>query len=356
MRGLHEPIVTQELFDRVQAILDGKKPLTPARRKVNPEFPLRRLVRCQACGSPLTGAHCKGRNNRYPRYWCRQRGCRAVSLPKAHLESEFQTFLGRLQVNKDKTADFPKIAAKVWEAKQGSAQRESKKLTTQLEEQKKLKSNLLNLRMEGEISKDEFEEANAAFRVKIHAIEERLQGAASTKAKADSFVRFAELQVMDMAHVWRIASPEQRERVQNLLFEGGLEYSSKSGFLNRSESSLFNALGTIDFRKDDLVDLIGIEPMTSSMPWKRAPSCATGPLLRTCSFSPGAAHQVKRGRESAETKADSAVSKEAEWASTLPPAAQFPSRSMMRPDGSAFVRYGRLNQGSLDSCRAEGLV
>jgi hypothetical protein len=27
----------------------------------------------------------------------------------------------------------------------------------------------------------------------------------------------------------------------------------------------------------ELVDLIGIEPMTSSMPWKRAPSCATGP-------------------------------------------------------------------------------
>src|ERR1700683_3758096 len=26
-----------------------------------------------------------------------------------------------------------------------------------------------------------------------------------------------------------------------------------------------------------MVDLIGIEPMTSSMPWKRAPSCATGP-------------------------------------------------------------------------------
>ncbi len=28
-----------------------------------------------------------------------------------------------------------------------------------------------------------------------------------------------------------------------------------------------------------LVDLIGIEPMTSSMPWKRAPSCATGPHI-----------------------------------------------------------------------------
>ena len=27
-----------------------------------------------------------------------------------------------------------------------------------------------------------------------------------------------------------------------------------------------------------LVDLTGIEPVTSSMPWKRAPGCATGPL------------------------------------------------------------------------------
>ena len=30
-----------------------------------------------------------------------------------------------------------------------------------------------------------------------------------------------------------------------------------------------------------MVDLVGIEPTTSSMPWKRAPSCATGPISRT---------------------------------------------------------------------------
>jgi hypothetical protein len=42
---------------------------------------------------------------------------------------------------------------------------------------------------------------------------------------------------------------------------------------------------------ENMVDLVGIEPTTSSMPWKRAPSCATGPLrqgklrVRTYSFS-----------------------------------------------------------------------
>ena len=42
-----------------------------------------------------------------------------------------------------------------------------------------------------------------------------------------------------------------------------------------------NDLEVIDSRWVYLVDLVGIEPTTSSMPWKRAPSCATGPLLRT---------------------------------------------------------------------------
>jgi hypothetical protein len=35
------------------------------------------------------------------------------------------------------------------------------------------------------------------------------------------------------------------------------------------------------------VDLVGIEPTTSSMPWKRAPSCATGPREKDNKFHEG---------------------------------------------------------------------
>ena len=76
-----------------------------------------------------------------------------------------------------------------------------KQLTSQLEEKKRCKGNLLALRMDGEISKDEFEEANSSFRDKICEIEENLRSLASTGATANSFVRFAELQVTDLAHV-----------------------------------------------------------------------------------------------------------------------------------------------------------
>jgi site-specific DNA recombinase len=267
VRGLHKPLVTQELFDRVQAVLDGRKPSAGARRKVNPEFPLRRLVRCEPCGTPLTGAFCRGRSGSYPRYWCRQKGCRRVSTPKAALESTFLKFLGRLQPDREVVADFPKIAARVWEAKQGGSEREARSLKSQLEAQKDRKNKLLTLRMDGEIFREEFEEARTAAQTAIYEIEEKLCALESNRATAESFVHFAELQLTDMAKVWRIANPEQRERVQNLLFEGGLDYSPETGFLNRSKSSLFSVLETVNIQDANLVDLIGIEPMTSSMAW-----------------------------------------------------------------------------------------
>lgn len=144
-----------------------------------------------------------------------------VSLPKLHLESEFQLFLGTQQTDRKKFADFPRIAARVWEAKHRNSERGVKKLRSELDEEKRLKSNLLRLRTKDEISREEFEGANAALREKIFGIEDKLRALELARTAVDSFVHFAELQVTDLAHVWQIASPLQRERVQNLLFERG---------------------------------------------------------------------------------------------------------------------------------------
>jgi len=92
------------------------------------------------------------------------------------------------------------------------------------------KFELLKMRMRGELSRDEFEQANSDFTAEINVIEEQLRAVASRRDTADSFVRFAELQLMDTANAWRIAEPEQRQRVQNLLFEDGLDYSPNLGF------------------------------------------------------------------------------------------------------------------------------
>ena len=47
---------------------------------------------------------------------------------------------------------------------------------------------------------------------------------------------------------------------------------------------------------EKMVDLTGIEPVTSSMPWKRAPSCATGPLFEGHDYELSVADNYKYSR------------------------------------------------------------
>jgi hypothetical protein len=74
------------------------------------------------------------------------------------------------------------------------------------------------------------------------AAEQDLRDIESSRGTLSAFVRFAELHLLDIARAWQIAEPEQRQRVQNLLFDDGLHYSPASGILSRSNSSLFSML------------------------------------------------------------------------------------------------------------------
>jgi site-specific DNA recombinase len=263
VRGLHKPIIDQETFDRVQAILDGRTPSIAPRRKFNPALPLKRLIHCAACGTPLTGGFAKGRNKVYGHYWCRKKGCRAVKLSSAKLEAEFLEFLRRISLNPEIVSIFPKVAAKVWADKQGDWERNSKRLTARLEDQKRLKGELLKAKLRGEISQADYEQANVDYAAEIAETMEQLQACSTDGATMEAFIRFAELSLVDIAGTWKMATPEDRQKVQNLLFEGGLHYSKEDGILNRSNTSLFSVLESIKSENNLLASPTGFEPVLS---------------------------------------------------------------------------------------------
>ncbi len=73
--GLHEAIVTKEVFYRVQDILDGKRKNTPKLTKaINPDLFLRKFLVCPICGHALTGSESKGNGGKYAYYHCCQDG------------------------------------------------------------------------------------------------------------------------------------------------------------------------------------------------------------------------------------------------------------------------------------------
>ena len=64
----------------------------------HPDFPLRRVVRCGRCDTPLTASWSRGRNRRYPYYHCRKKACGGTNVRKELLEDLFVSHLKALNV------------------------------------------------------------------------------------------------------------------------------------------------------------------------------------------------------------------------------------------------------------------
>jgi site-specific DNA recombinase len=54
-RGDFEPLISEDLFYRVQSVLAGRVPITTPQQRVPPDFSLRAFVRCESCGGGSTG-------------------------------------------------------------------------------------------------------------------------------------------------------------------------------------------------------------------------------------------------------------------------------------------------------------
>jgi hypothetical protein len=61
-RGDFEPLISEDLFYQVQAVLSGRTSNTAPRQRAHPDFPLRGFVRCASCGRGLTGSWSKARH------------------------------------------------------------------------------------------------------------------------------------------------------------------------------------------------------------------------------------------------------------------------------------------------------
>jgi DNA invertase Pin-like site-specific DNA recombinase len=122
-RADFDPLISEELFYRVQAILSGRIPSTVPRKRAHPDFPLRGFVRCHSCGRGITGSWSKGRNEYYAYYHCRP-GCRAVNVSKARLEGLFADKLALLQPTPGYMRLLKESVLQIWKARKATVRDE----------------------------------------------------------------------------------------------------------------------------------------------------------------------------------------------------------------------------------------
>ena len=71
IEGYHESIVSNELFQQVQAVLDGKRKIgAKLPSTINDDFPIKANLLCPVCGKQITGSKSKGNGGYYEYYHC----------------------------------------------------------------------------------------------------------------------------------------------------------------------------------------------------------------------------------------------------------------------------------------------
>ncbi len=262
-RGDFEPIITCELFDRAQTVLSGRMPSTAPKLRSHPDFPLRNFVRCATCNRGLTGSWSKGRSEYYAYYHCRP-GCRGVNVTKAKLESVFTDELARLQPSPGYMRLLKESVLQIWKARKelvradlADTERRAKAIQAKLD---RLDEAFL---FERSIDIDVYDRHAEKLRQELTLLRMDRHASEVEELDVEGILAFAERILPRAADLWTQASLDQRQRFQQLFFPEGIAFDG-SGFVGTAVTApAFNYLRPIETGNEGLVDLTGIEPVTS---------------------------------------------------------------------------------------------
>ena len=262
-RGDFEPLVTERIFFRVQAILDGRYEITAPRQRHDPDFPLRGYVRCETCGKPLTASWSKGRSDYYAYYHCRGR-CRAVNINKAKLEELFVDELARLQP----TAGFMRLVkdrvVRAWrEMKTDVAQRIAEIERKQKAIREKLDRLDAAFLYERSIDIETYDRHRDKLREELTIAQMDRHTSELEEMDVEGILAFAERVLPSASNMWVQSSLNQKQRLQQLFFPDGMRFDGKRIVGTGATLPVFNYLSSVSEQKKELVDQTGIEPVTS---------------------------------------------------------------------------------------------
>ncbi len=259
--GSWEPLISQEVFDRVQDIMDGKRMAVVPHIRNSEDFPLRVFVRCALCGQPLTGSWNKGRSKYYPNYRCRNAKCKGVKIRKEALERQFLHLLHRLTPSQEFLLLFRDIVLSSWNSKQAEAQAQVSAIKQQLSTLTDRKNALVDRYLDGKISEQTYKEQDERLSSEIGNARSALQQAEVNDEQIDALLEFSDRVLHDPAGLWSRTSLAQRQRLQMVLFPSGLEYSPTLGFGTAQTPSFFNVLAAMESENSRLASPTGFEPV-----------------------------------------------------------------------------------------------
>jgi hypothetical protein len=224
--GNHKPMIDEDMFYRVQAIIDGRSRTAGIKyQRQNPMFPLRSQVMCGKCGKPLTGAITRKRNGLvFPYYYCSSGKHFSPSINKERFEKEYLQFMGQAEPKKELVALFSEMVKEKWESRYSHLANQQKDIDQELEALFEVRKRLGQKHLQGIYSDEMFQE-------QLQLIEDQILVKKTIKSEAklqeidiDTLVNFMNNFLWNVDKAWQEGTLEERKLLTGSIYPENITY------------------------------------------------------------------------------------------------------------------------------------
>lgn len=208
--GVHPPLITKALYDRVQTVLRGR---STGAKPLNNDFLFRRMIRCRQCDKTLIGERQK---ERYVYYRCHSPGCKGTIVTEHALDAHFQDVFARLGLTQGDVRDLRDMIERLRGTNADTRDAEKQALQLQVSHCTQRLTRLTDALIDGLIDKLVFDGRHAALLEEKHGLKERLDDIDNAPSLAEILARDLEL-INTAQNAYKIGlSPEKRQIVESL--------------------------------------------------------------------------------------------------------------------------------------------
>lgn len=223
IQGIHEPIISEQLFDLVQKIIEKKQYSKREKTAISYHFPFRGLLICPMCGKILTGSASRGKSGKQYHYY----HCLGKCTVRFRAERVEEDFVKGLKIMSP-INDF-----------QGFIKEQMQQISLDKFQLKKSKQDILmarindrinriqkaeDLMLQGVISGDDYRRIKADIEVQINILGEQV---AFIQGQTNDIDRMTKKAVKLIGHLhelfWMLNTQSKRQLI-DLLFPKGLVF------------------------------------------------------------------------------------------------------------------------------------
>jgi len=259
----HEPLISFETWKTIQDRLNGQAKV-PARKDIHDDFPLRGFVTCGHCGHPVTAGWSKGRNTKYPYYFCHNKECLDYkkSVRKETIEGEFEVMLQNLRPSQSLFFMATEMFRELWEDRQSRAKTDAVSIQKEIQQIDRKVGQFLDRIVETDSPAliTTYENQVRKLEEQKLILKEKIQNCGRPLDSFDETFRTAFGFLSNPCKLWESDRLEDKRSVLKLVFVQRLPYYRNEGFRTAVTSSPFTLLSALKEDNYEMVEAGGIEP------------------------------------------------------------------------------------------------